>query len=442
MPLLDSQTDMTASQFQIQLENGSDEVRQVTIPSTHTSLENQRRLPRSMQHTRPNANQTVPYKHQVQPENYCEENRQQAEPNSIPTFKLHSYQLNPDIGHTESDIGQAGPDNLQTKPDVQTQASSEVHRKTKGDFTDFQKGAEDKAVMPSREVPESGEQAENIPSPTDPAKKGELGHLLLPAHKSPVTTAETESLDFDRQSAGPIRAENSQMGIDLGKNSDRGAAKEDNVVLPTGNARDEGEPVAGFDLGALSEGHLIQVHASMEDAHRGSEDTSAILTHECASHLPETRPETELTRDGQPPGALPEPDSLESPLVLIKTCQPAPTLNSADTFLHDNQHEREANERHDHREQRNTGERKDENDTFEKIVWFDRETCMTESNHPMAPSHTGAPAVEECQPEPKRRRIGLTKGAEEMEVGGECSFQYTHKRALQRYSWFVNVNGD
>lgn len=460
MPLSESHT---ASQFQIQLENGSDQARQVIIPSNHASLENQQRLPRCMQHTRPKINQTVPCKHHLEPESHREENRQQAELN--PNSRLYSHQLNPDIGHTESDIGHAGSDNIQTKPDIQTQASSEVHRNTRSDFTDLQTRAEDKddpstsspvisvpqipnarsrqrgwclSVMPSREVPESGEQAENIPSPADTARKRELGHLLLPAHKSCVTRAEIESLDFDGQNADPRREENSQMDMVLGPSSDRGGEQDNDVLLPTGDARHMGESVAslrrGFDLGTPSEGHLIQVHAGMEDAQRGSEDMSATLIHDSASHLLDTRPETELTVDVQPLGALPGTDSVESPLVLKKTCQPAPTLSQADTFLSDHQPEREADDWRDHRDQRNSGERKDENDAFEKIVWFDRETCMTEPNHLTTLSDNGTPVAEECQPEPKRQKISLTEGAEEMEVRGESSFQYTHKRALQCYS--------
>ena len=447
-----------AEHLQSQAENRSDQARQPMILETHARLESHQ-SGLHMHHTRPETNQTGPHIHLMRPENHCKETRPWAKPGTH--TRLDNHQVDPDFCHTKCDISQAGPDDLHTKPaSHKTQASSEAFR-AGSEFSDLQKGVEDKddppatspvitvpqipsgrsrregwvlSMMPSREASERGEQTENVPLPADPAKKWEFGRLLVPAH-SPMNTAEIVSSQFDRQSAGPMREESREMEVDLGHSSDRVVAQED--VTPLVEARDERETMTpskrGCDLGSMSEKSLIQVpvpcsrSSSAEETHGGHENTSA-QAHDHPTHLLDTQmeAETEPNPDSQLPSLPSGSDSAEAPSA-FEHVEHAHALSRSDMPRHGNQHESEADDRCDRGNQSNHGEHNDQGNEYEENAWFDRETGMTEPNTQQALTHTDIPTAEESHPEQKRQKISLTEG-------GECNSKSSHKRALQCYS--------
>ena len=448
-----------AEHLQSQAENRSDQARQPMILETHARLESHQ-SGLHMHHTRPETNQTGPHIHLMRPENHCKETRPWAKPGTH--TRLDNHQVDPDFCHTKCDISQAGPDDLHTKPaSHKTQASSEAFR-AGSEFSDLQKGVEDKddppatspvitvpqipsgrsrregwvlSMMPSREASERGEQTENVPLPADPAKKWEFGRLLVPAHRSPMNTAEIVSSQFDRQSAGPMREESREMEVDLGHSSDRVVAQED--VTPLVEARDERETMTpskrGCDLGSMSEKSLIQVpvpcsrSSSAEETHGGHENTSA-QAHDHPTHLLDTQmeAETEPNPDSQLPSLPSGSDSAEAPSA-FEHVEHAHALSRSDMPRHGNQHESEADDRCDRGNQSNHGEHNDQGNEYEENAWFDRETGMTEPNTQQALTHTDIPTAEESHPEQKRQKISLTEG-------GECNSKSSHKRALQCYS--------
>ncbi|XP_048092747.1 DNA polymerase nu isoform X1 [Alosa alosa] len=455
MPQSESQTDMVADHFQIQLESGSDQARQQMIPATHTRLKNRQDL-RRMQHTRPETNQTGPGTLQMQPESHCEETRQRTRPDTHTGLDNH-HQGN--FCHTAAEIGQADPDNLQTKPEIhQAQGTkgtqgSEIHSNTRSDLTDLQKHdpsatsplvtvpwiPSDRSkqrgwhlsVMPSREASERGEQAENVPSPADPAKKGEFGCLLVPSH---MTTAEIESTQLDRHSAGPMREESSEMEVDLGHSSARVVEQEDGHLISTApppGSREATETVTeaserGGDLGSPSEESSIQAHGlysrsnSVEETHIGGEDMAGTLARDHSSHLHDAQLEAESVPDTQLPSAQPETASVNGGLSAFESGENALALSSTCTLHRDNQHEREADDLLDQGDQRNCCEQNDQSGGYKEIAWFDGETCVTEPNPQGVLSRSSVPAAEESQPELKRqRKISLTEEGEERKAR-EC----------------------